>query len=130
MLQTRSLQSAPRKADGLRLLVARFRGRGVPASAYDVWLPNLGPSEELLRAFLDGGIPWREFERRYTHELFEPGQRDARNRTVKDHGQKFVLRLVKHLAEGRTVTLLCHCAEDQAQCHRHVLKRVLESRKV
>jgi hypothetical protein len=28
------------------------------------------------------------------------------------------------------VTLLCHCAEDQAQCHRHLLRRLILSSRV
>ena len=49
MLRTKSVWSAiNRKTDGLRILVTRFRGRGMPASRYDVWMPNLGPSERLL----------------------------------------------------------------------------------
>jgi hypothetical protein len=26
------------------------------------------------------------------------------------------------------VTLMCHCSEDQRQCHRHVLQEVLRRR--
>ena len=84
MLETKSVRtSINRKSDGLRILVTRFRGRGLPASRY-------------LSA-------------------------------VQNHGQKFTLRLVKQLATAGRVTLLCHCAEDQAQCHRHLLRRLILS---
>ncbi|MEO8601465.1 MAG: DUF488 family protein [bacterium] len=63
-------------------------------------------------------------------ELFAAGSVDAANRTIKNHGQKFTLRLLKHLAASQPVTLLCHCAEDQAHCHRHVLRQVILSKRV
>jgi uncharacterized protein YeaO (DUF488 family) len=130
MLQTKSVQSPIAKSDGLRLLVARFRGRRLPASRYDVWMPSLGPSERLLRQILDGVITWAAFSKAYREELFLDGPIDGLSETVKNHGQKFTLRLVRRLAEAQPVTLLCHCDEDQAQCHRHVLKALIESSRV
>ena len=51
MLRTKSVWTPiNRKTDGLRILVTRFRGRGLPGSRYDVWMPSLGPSERLLGA--------------------------------------------------------------------------------
>lgn len=119
-----------RKNDGLRVLATRFRGRGMPATRYDVWMPSLGPSERLLRAFLDGKMTWAAFAREFTNELFLDGPIDARSRTIKNHGQKFTLRLLKRLARTGSVTLLCHCAEDQEQCHRHVLRKLILSNRV
>ena len=55
---------------------------------------------------------------------------DKRNRNIKNHGQKFTLRLVKQLARLGRVTLLCHCAENQTRCHRHVLRKLLLSSRV
>jgi uncharacterized protein YeaO (DUF488 family) len=37
---------------------------------------------------------------------------------------------VKRLARRGRVTLMCHFAEDQLQCHRHVLRRLLLSNRV
>lgn len=128
MLKTKSVHSPiePRK-DGLRILVTRIRGRGLPKSRYHVWMANLGPSEKLLRGGQQGRISWPEFVRRYRRELFEGGSIDRRNRTIKNHGQKFTLRLIQKLASRETVTLMCHCAEDQQKCHRHALQRLLRS---
>ena len=91
-------------------------------------MASLGPSEKLLRDFQAGKIGWREFSRRYTKELFEGGTVDQRNKTIKNHGQKFTLRLLQKLAKRGPLTLLCHCPEDQPRCHRHVLKRVLDGK--
>jgi uncharacterized protein YeaO (DUF488 family) len=115
-----------RRTDGLRILATRFRGRGLPVNRYDVWMANLGPSERLLRQFQSAAISWGEFTRRYRKELFEDGVSDQGNKTIKNHGQKFTLRLLQKLARHAPVTLLCHCDEDQQQCHRHVLLRTLE----
>jgi uncharacterized protein YeaO (DUF488 family) len=128
VFRTKSVSSPIEPRDGLRILAARGRGRGLPADRFDVWMANLGPSEQLRDAILGGKISWSEYSRRYIKELTEPGGVDARNERIKNHGQKFTLRLLQHLAQKQTVTLLCHCAEDEQHCHRHLLKAVLEKR--
>ena len=127
MFKTKSVHSKiePGK-DGLRILTARGRGRGLARDRFDIWMANLGPSEELRDSILTGGISWPEYSRRYVDELRESGAIDRRNKRIKNHGQKFTLRLLQHLARTRTVTLLCHCAEDERHCHRHLLKAVLD----
>ncbi len=50
---------------------------------------------------------------------------DAANATIKNHGQKFTLRLVAKLAEQGNVTLLCHCADDAKECHRFLLQDLI-----
>ena len=129
MIKTKSVFTAiePRK-DGMRILATRFRGRGMPVSRYHVWMANLGPSESLLRAFQSGLIGWGEFGRRYKQELLDSADIDRRNRTIKNHGQKFTLRLLQELGRRTHITLLCHCAEDEPHCHRHVLRKVLEGK--
>jgi uncharacterized protein YeaO (DUF488 family) len=98
------------EADGLRILATRFRGRGMPTNRYDVWMPNLGPSERLLKAAQSGRRSWTEFARGYSAELLLDGPIDSRSRTIKNHSQKFTLRLIKQLARKGHVTLMCHCA--------------------
>ena len=123
MLKTRSVWSEPTKDDGLRILATRFRGRGLPATRYDVWMPSLGPSEQLLKAALAGTIDWRTFARRYREELYLDGPIDDRSATIKNRGQKSTLRLLKALGEKQHVTLMCHCDEDATQCHRFLLMK-------
>lgn len=128
MLKTKSVASPiEHSADGLRILVARFRGRGLPVDRYDVWMPSLGPSERLLAAFQAKRISWTQFRRAYREEIYLDGAIDARSRTIKNHGQKFTLRLLARIARSGTVTLLCHCAEQQQHCHRHVLQKLILS---
>ena len=131
MLMTKSVWSPiNRKVDGLRVLVTRFRGRGMQTGRYDVWMPSLGPSERLLKAGQSLRVSWAQFSRDYRDELFMNGPIDSRSRTIKNHGQKFTLRLLKRLARSGHVTLMCHCAEDQDQCHRHLLQRLILSNRV
>jgi uncharacterized protein YeaO (DUF488 family) len=89
-------------------------------------MASLGPSEKLLKGVLGGKITWKEFGKRYRDELFAPAAADKDNATIKNHGQKFTLRLVARLAEKQNVTLLCHCAEDATQCHRFLLRELIE----
>jgi len=130
VLRTKSVYSQPGTSDGLRILATRFRGRGMSSDLYDVWMPSLGPSEQLLGRILEGRITWAAFAKAFQKELFEDGPVDARSKTIKNHGQKFTLRLIKRLANDGNVTLMCHCDEAQQHCHRHILKKVIESSKV
>jgi uncharacterized protein YeaO (DUF488 family) len=126
MLRTKSVHSLiDRKADGLRILATRFRGRGLPASRYDVWMPSLGPSEALLRKVLGGEITWSVFARTFRKEMVMSDAIDERNRSIKNHGQKFTLRLIKTLAARGPVTLMCHCAQDAEHCHRYELQKLI-----
>lgn len=125
MLKTKSVHSPIEPGDGLRLLVARFRGRGLPTDRYDAWMANLGPSEKLLKSLLAEKITWQEFSKRYRDEMFAPATTDKDNATIKNHGQKFTLRLIAKLAARENVTLLCHCAEDAKHCHRFLLQELI-----
>src|SRR2546423_12898780 len=128
MVKTKSVHTKIEPGEVLRILAARGRGRGLPAERFDIWMANLGPSEQLRAAFLAGKISWSEYSRRYAKELLEPGGVDSRNERIKNHGQKFTLRFLQHLAKKQTVTLLCHCAEEEKHCHRHLLKKLLEKK--
>jgi uncharacterized protein YeaO (DUF488 family) len=72
--------------------------------------------------------PRAEFSRRYRKELREAGTIDKHNHSIKNHGQKFTLRLLQSLGRRQNITLMCHCDEDQSRCHRQLLKKVLDSK--
>lgn len=113
MIRTKSVYSPiDRKRDGLRILATRFCGRYMPVNPYDVWMPNLAPSEGLMRSAQAGLITWSQFSRKYRNELRAAGSIDKRNRVIKNHGQKFTLRLLQRFGRSQTVTLMCHCDED------------------
>ena len=128
MLKTKCVYSPiSHTGDGLRILVTRFRGRGMKRSRYHVWMANLGPTESLLRKVNDGRLSWSAFSREYKKQLFSAAMLDKENRTIKNRGQKFTLRLIKQLSRKGNVTLMCHCGQDESQCHRHLLKQVIQS---
>jgi uncharacterized protein YeaO (DUF488 family) len=89
-------------------------------------MPSLGPSERLLKSVLDGRIDWKTFTKRYREELFLDGPIDDRSDTIKNHGQKSTLRLIKALAAKQDVTLMCHCAEEATECHRFLLMKEVQ----
>lgn len=83
---------------------------------YDVWLPELAPSEELLKEALQARTErdWGTFARRYRAEMKRPPA--AR-----------ILDLLAALSERTDFSVGCYCA-DEARCHRSVLRELLEKR--
>ncbi len=105
--------------DGHRLLVSRYRPRGVAKAdeTWDAWEPKLGPSKELHRfVYTDAAtpIPWPQYRRQYIAE-----QRANR---------KLIDDLAKRVAAGETITLLCSSAcTRESRCHRSILKGLIEA---
>jgi uncharacterized protein YeaO (DUF488 family) len=110
------------RGEGIRLGTVRRPPRGVPKSAfatrdfYDVWLPNLAPSEPLVKMALKAGsdAEWRRFDRAFTAELKRP---DASH----------LLDTLAALSHGANFAMGCYC-EDEARCHRSILRRELQRR--
>jgi len=110
------------KGEGLRIGTVRRPPRGVPKSDfasrnfYDVWLPNLAPSEELLKVGLaiDDDRGWKAFARRYRMEMGRP---EARS----------VLDLLAALSHTADFAVGCYCA-NEARCHRSILRELLDKR--
>jgi uncharacterized protein YeaO (DUF488 family) len=109
--------------EGLRLGTVRRPPRGVPKAEfasrnfYDVWLPELAPSEPLVKAAQEaGGEPaaWRSFVRRYRSEM---------RRTEASH----LLDLLAALSHVGDLSVGCYCA-DETRCHRSVLRVLLADR--
>jgi uncharacterized protein YeaO (DUF488 family) len=105
--------------EGLRLGTVRRPPRGVPKAEhasrdfYDVWLPELSPSEGLVTQALRASDEraWRSFAKRYRGEMTRPGA--AR-----------LLALLAALSHQTDFSVGCYCA-DEARCHRSVLKALL-----
>ncbi len=119
-VKTRRWDDPKGPADGFRLLVCRYRPRGLPKAreTWDDWWKELGPSEALHAAAYgkDGPpIAWDEYERRYRAEMQEQEARiDA---------------LAARVRSGETVTLLCSSScKDAARCHRTLLRELIEAR--
>ena len=108
--------------EGLRIGTVRRPPRGVrkeefaSKNIYDVWFPNLSPSQELLKRFfpLDNEQDWKTFKRQFLAEMKQPGpSRD--------------LDLLAALSHQSNFSVGCYC-EDESRCHRSLLRELLEKR--
>ena len=105
--------------DGVRILVTRYRPRGLSKAdeTWTEWDPQLGPSVKLHAAAYGKGvlaIPWATYRLSYLSEM-----RLQRDRIAK---------LADRVADGQTVTLLCSSACDrESRCHRSLLKELIEA---
>ena len=113
-----------READeGLRIGTVRRPPRGVrkdeyaSKNLYDVWFPNLSPSEDLLKEFFpieDNPKRWRSFTRRFHAEMKRPEA--AR-----------VLDVLAALSHQTDFSIGCYC-ENEVFCHRSLLRELLQTR--
>ncbi|HWS72293.1 MAG TPA: DUF488 family protein [Thermoanaerobaculia bacterium] len=109
-------------AEGLRLGTVRRPPRGVPKSDfakrdfYDVWLPNLAPSQALVTFALqaEDERAWKTFVRKYRAEMNAP---DASR----------LLDLLAALSHQTNFAVGCYC-ENEARCHRSILRELLAER--
>jgi uncharacterized protein YeaO (DUF488 family) len=117
------LGSPRASGEGLRLGTVRRPPRGVPKAKtasrdfYDVWLPDVAPSDALLkRAQTAGDDParWKSFVSRYRSEMKRP---EARR----------LLDLLAALSHTTDFSVGCYCA-DEMRCHRSVLRELLAER--
>jgi uncharacterized protein YeaO (DUF488 family) len=104
--------------DGFRLLICRYRPRGLPkeAETWDAWKPDLGPSRELhAAAYGKKGLKftWDDYRRRYLAEM------RAQTAAIRE--------LADRVRGGETITLLCSSAcERESRCHRSLLRELIE----
>ncbi|HEY8962579.1 MAG TPA: DUF488 family protein [Luteolibacter sp.] len=130
MVKTKSTEDPISSGDGLRLFVTRYWPRGHRREECDEWIPSLAPSEALLHRFQNGEIDWRQFEREYRSEMLKGySDESGRNGRMPNSGQKYFLRLLRKIAEKKTITLICTCPPDAVHCHRLILREWLSSDK-
>ena len=113
----------PRAAgEGLRIGTVRRPPRGVPKAEfaslnyYDVWLPELAPSERLVKVAqqAEDAADWQSFVRRFQSEMKRP---EASR----------LLDLLTALSRQTNLSIGCYC-EREERCHRSVLRSLLEQR--
>lgn len=109
--------------EGLRLGTVRRPPRGVRKERlagddwYDVWLPQLAPSAELVKEAQSStsasALPraWQTFVRKYRAEM--AGGDNER-----------LIALLASLSRDANFSVGCYC-DDEAHCHRSVLRELL-----
>lgn len=118
-VQTKRWNDPVEPEDGFRLLICRYRPRGVrrEEEPWDAWCVALSPSVELHAAAYgkgsEGPIAWEDYERRFLEEMSR---------------QRYWLEsFASRVRAGETITLLCSSAcVDAARCHRTLVKRRIE----
>ena len=108
--------------EGLRIGTVRRPPRGVPKNEYasqnwyDVWLPNVAPTAELMKLgrAAESEKDWTAFVRKYRAEMADPEK-------------SRVLDLLAALSHGTNFSVGCYC-ENEARCHRSVLRELLAKR--
>ena len=107
------------KGEGIRIGTVRRPPRGVPKSEYatrnwyDVWLPNLAPTADSVKAAQAVATPaqWSAFARKYRAEMNRPENRR-------------VIELLAALSHQSNFSVGCYCA-DESHCHRSILRALL-----
>ncbi len=102
-LQTKSAQLPATKGDGIRICIMRRPDEKVE---WDIWMPHLAPSHELLTEYHKNEINWENFCLRFQDEVIKKER-------------KYVEILIT-LAQAQTVTILCWEIDPQF-CHRRLL---------
>ena len=108
------------RGEGVRIGTVRYPPRGVPKAQhavqnwYDVWLPELAPSRELVKRAQSAESPkqWAAFIKSYRAEMAAP---------EREH----LLQTLAVLSRGTDFSVGCYCA-DESRCHRTVLRQLLE----
>jgi len=109
-----------RRGEGVRLGTARRPPRGVRKSDYarrdfyDVWLPELAPSQKWVSWALSEpwtDARWRKYVRNYRREMSEP------------RAQRLI-ELLAALSKTTNLSIGCYC-EDESRCHRSLLRELL-----
>lgn len=109
------------RGEGLRIGVTRHLPRGVrredwqKRGYFDLWMPLLSPSAELLKTYRDDKLTWAAFARRYRTELKQPACRQMID----------VLAIFSHTTP---FSIGCFC-EDEAHCHRSLLLPLILKRR-
>ena len=117
------LGSPRQRGEGLRIGTARRPPRGVKKSDYarrnfyDLWLPELAPSQKLVTWALSQpwtDARWKRFAAGYRREMRTPAT-------------QHLIDLVAALSRSADLAVGCYC-ENENRCHRSLLRELLRER--
>jgi uncharacterized protein YeaO (DUF488 family) len=117
------LGSERQPGEGLRIGTARRPPRGVRKgdyarrNFYDVWLPELAPSQKWVSWALSQPwteARWKKYARNYRREMREPGAQR-------------LIELLAALSHRTNLSVGCYC-ESEERCHRSLLRELLSAR--
>jgi uncharacterized protein YeaO (DUF488 family) len=94
VIATKRVYEKVAKDDGFRVLVDRLWPRGLTKekARVDLWMKEIGPSDELRKWFHHEDGDWPEFEKRYRAELKEKKELLGEIRNLeKKHGKVTLL---------------------------------------
>ncbi|QGY41847.1 DUF488 family protein [Pseudodesulfovibrio cashew] len=119
-IQVVQLGTARHQDEGIRIGTVRRPPRGVKKTEYasqnwyDVWLPEVAPSPELMKLGQSAETEkeWDIFARKYRRELATP----EKSRT---------LALLAAFSTTSDFSIGCYCA-DLSRCHVSVLREILK----
>jgi uncharacterized protein YeaO (DUF488 family) len=120
MIRVVRLGSPRVKGEGPRLGTVRRPPRGVPKREfgtrdyYDVWLPELAPSANVVSAAMSGEWTdrrWQQFVRTYRREM-------------RAAAAQHLIATLAALSHHTNFSVGCYC-DDETRCHRSVLRALL-----
>ena len=111
-IMTKRIYESASASDGFRVLVDRLWPRGLKKenAEIDIWLKEIGPSNELRKWFNHDPKKWNEFQKRYSKEL---------------KGSEAVETLLGYVKKNKKLTLL-YSAKDEEHNQAVVLQKYME----
>ncbi len=109
----RLMRNVDERPDLTHVAVSRYWPRWMKKPEGVLWLPNLGPSKQLLFTAKKLSMDFEEYGHRYLHEIL-----DTRD------GREALNRLLALLEDGEDVVLYCY-EKDVRCCHRFWLSALL-----
>lgn len=117
LIKTYRYGTSREPGEGLRIGVARHVPRGVRRedwqrrNYFDLWLPLLAPSSELVARYRHNKISFAAFSRHYRSQM-----KAAESRQV--------IEFVASVSLFQPLSLGCFC-EDESHCHRSLLRELV-----
>lgn len=117
LFRTFELGTPRQPGEGLRIGTVRRPPRGIRKEDYrkldyfDVWLPTLAPSSDLLRRFQGSRGTFNSFSQSYRAEMQKTGPRQT-------------IQLLAELAKTTAISVGCHCS-NEGKCHRSILSQLI-----